>query len=292
MISKRQLLESHPCFSEGAHGRFGRLHLPVAPLCNVQCRYCVKKYDCANESRPGITSRLLTKEEAVGRVETLIDRKTNLSVIGIAGPGDSIFNEDTFVVCREINARFPELILCISTNGLLLSDRIDAIKEAGISSITITINAVLTETAQSIYSWVDYDGVRMRGSAGAEFLLKRQYEGLRAAVEYGFMVKVNTVLIPGINGREIPLIANRAAAAGAEIMNIMPLIPQGEFSDQRRPAHWELLEIRAACAQYLPQMGHCVQCRSDACGLIGEDVDVELEMLMAGLGVDYDAVVM
>ncbi|MBF0568354.1 MAG: radical SAM protein [Nitrospirae bacterium] len=291
MLSKRILLDNHPCFSEGAHGRFGRLHLPVAPLCNVQCRYCVKKFDCANESRPAITSRLLSREEAVGRVETLVDRSTNLSVIGIAGPGDSIFNEATLPVCKEISARFPELILCISTNGLLLADRIEAIKEAGISSITITINAITAATAARIYSWVDYEGERLRGIEGAALLLQKQYDGLRAAVESGYAVKVNTVFMPGINDKEIPLIAHRVAAEGAEIMNIMPVIPQGEFSWLRRPGHREIFEIRAACSLYLTQMSHCVQCRSDACGLIGEDTDAELEMLMAGLGVDYDAVV-
>ncbi|MBF0554849.1 MAG: radical SAM protein [Nitrospirae bacterium] len=291
MLSKRILLDNHPCFSEEAHGRYGRLHLPVAPLCNVQCRYCVKKFDCANESRPAITSRLLNKEEAVGRVETLVDRTTNLSVIGIAGPGDSIFNETSLEVCKEISARFPELILCISTNGLLLADRIDDIKEAGISSITITINAVTAATAAQIYSWVNYEGMRLWGIEGAALLLQKQYEGLRAAVSYGYAVKINTVFMPGINDKEIPLIARRAATEGAEIMNIMPVIPQGEFSWLRRPGHREIFEIRAACSEYLAQMSHCVQCRSDACGLIGEDIDVELEMLMAGLGVDYDAVV-
>ncbi|MBF0457775.1 MAG: radical SAM protein [Nitrospirae bacterium] len=291
MISKKILLESHPCFSEGAHGRYGRLHLPVAPMCNVQCRYCVKKFDCANESRPAITSRLLSEEEAVGRVETLIERKTNLSVVGIAGPGDSLFNEATLPVCKEISSRFPELILCISTNGLLLADRIDAVKEAGISSITITINAVTADAAAQIYSWVNYEGRKLTGIEGAALLLEKQYEGLKAAVSQGYAVKVNTVLMPGINDGEVPLIAHIAAIYGAEIMNVMPLIPQGGFSHIRKPGHREIVEMRAACAEYLPQMGHCVQCRSDACGLIGEDVDVELEMLMAGLGVDYDAVV-
>ncbi|MBF0465073.1 MAG: radical SAM protein [Nitrospirae bacterium] len=291
MINKRMLLESHPCFSLAAHGKFGRLHLPVAPLCNVQCRYCVKKFDCANESRPAITSRLLSKDEAVERVEVLIDRKTNLSVIGIAGPGDSIFNETTLEVCKEISSRFPELILCISTNGLLLADRIEDLKEAGISSITITINAATAHTAQKIYSWVNYKGRKLSGVEGAELLLQKQYDGLKAATNYGFAVKINTVLMPEVNDKEITTIALRAARYGAEIMNVMPLIPQGEFSHLRIPKHSEIVDIRAECAYYLPQMGHCVQCRSDACGLIGEDVDVELEMLMAGLGVDYDAVV-
>src|SRR5664279_3378692 len=64
----RNILKSHPCFSKEAHTRFGRIHLPVAPACNIQCRYCIRKYDCANESRPGITSRVMTPYEALDRV--------------------------------------------------------------------------------------------------------------------------------------------------------------------------------------------------------------------------------
>ncbi len=46
----------HPCFNESAKGTCGRVHLPVAPECNIKCNYCNRKYDCVNESRPGVTS--------------------------------------------------------------------------------------------------------------------------------------------------------------------------------------------------------------------------------------------
>jgi hypothetical protein len=40
---KRNRMKSPPCFSEEAQGRPGRIHLPVAMVCNIQCRYCTRK---------------------------------------------------------------------------------------------------------------------------------------------------------------------------------------------------------------------------------------------------------
>ena len=56
---------NHPCFSKDAHKKYGRVHLPVAPRCNIQCNFCNRKYDCMNESRPGVTSAVLTPQQAL-----------------------------------------------------------------------------------------------------------------------------------------------------------------------------------------------------------------------------------
>jgi len=53
-------LSRHPCFNGAVKGSYGRVHLPVAPRCNIRCNYCNRKYDCVNESRPGVTSALLS----------------------------------------------------------------------------------------------------------------------------------------------------------------------------------------------------------------------------------------
>jgi len=39
-------VSKHPCFREEARGVCGRVHLPVAPQCNVKCNYCDRRYDC------------------------------------------------------------------------------------------------------------------------------------------------------------------------------------------------------------------------------------------------------
>ncbi|MBB4577305.1 hypothetical protein GGI59_005559 [Rhizobium lentis] len=57
-------IKNHPCYSEEAHHYFARMHVAVAPACNIQCNYCNRKYDCANESRPGVVSEKLTPDQA------------------------------------------------------------------------------------------------------------------------------------------------------------------------------------------------------------------------------------
>ena len=285
--SYKGLIKAHPCFSEEAHHLFGRVHLPVAPACNIQCRYCVRKFDCANESRPGITSRILTPDEAVERTRALVERSDRLSVVGIAGPGDPLVNAPTYVTLRQINWEYPDLTLCVSTNGLLLPDRLEQLMSSGVRSLTVTINAVTPETAENVYSWVVYQGRRYEGRAAAELLLTKQWRGLEMAIDAGLIVKVNTVFIPGVNDHEIPLIGKRAGKLGVDIMNILPLIPQAEFAHLTRPSHVELGRLREQCRPFIKQMTHCKQCRADACGILGEDKDMELETLMARIGEEY-----
>lgn len=282
-----KIMKTHPCFLETAHTKFARVHLPVAPACNIQCKYCVRKYDCANESKPGITSTVLTSPEAIERVRILMDRNDCITVIGIAGPGDPLANESTFEVLRSINREFPDLTLCVSTNGLLLTERLKDLLESGVRSLTVTINAIIPETAEKIYSHVFYQGRRHYGVRAAEQLLCNQWEGLGKAKEAGLIVKVNSVFIPGVNGSDLPLIALYAGKKGADIMNIIPLIPRAEMSHVQRPSHEALKTMRKKCGGYIPQMTHCKQCRADAFGILGEDRDMEMEVLNARIGEEY-----
>jgi nitrogen fixation protein NifB len=282
------IVQKHPCFSKEAHLRFGRIHLPVAPACNIQCKYCRREYDCAHESRPGVTSTVLTPEEAIDRVRSLVERNERLSVVGIAGPGDPLANEETFETFRLISREFPDLILCASTNGLYLADRLEDLMKSGVRSITITINAAIPKTAEKIYSWVSYRGKRYTGREAAELLYAHQWRGLFNAVDAGLAVKVNTVLIPGVNDADIPVIARLAGTSGADLMNILPLIPQAEFSFMERPNREMIASVRRECSPYMEQMTHCRQCRADACGTLGEDKDMELEVLAARIGEEYE----
>ena len=120
--NERKSIQGHPCFG-GNHQKNGRMHLAVAPRCNIKCGYCSRKHDCANESRPGVTSRILTPDEALIKVREVMASELLgpiIKVIGIAGPGDPLANEETFETFRLIGAEFPHLIKCLSTNGLLL----------------------------------------------------------------------------------------------------------------------------------------------------------------------------
>jgi nitrogen fixation protein NifB len=230
---------------------------------------------------------VLTPDEAVDRTRALVDRSDILSVVGIAGPGDPLLNAPTYVTMRKIHWEYPDMTLCISTNGLLLTDRLEQLIASGVRSLTVTINAVTPETAEKIYSWIIYRGRRYEGREAAGLLLAKQWQGLANAIESGLIVKVNTVFIPGVNDVELPFIAEKAGRLGADLMNILPLIPQAEFAHLELPSHKKITMMREKCRPFISQMTHCKQCRADACGILGEDKDMELESLMARIGEEY-----
>jgi len=265
-------IQGHPCFG-GDSSKNGRIHLAVAPRCNIKCNYCTRRHDCANESRPGVASRILTPAEALERVREVRSSPVLgpiIKVVGIAGPGDPLANDESFETFEMIRAAFPELISCLSTNGLMLPESMGRLARLGLRGLTITINAVDPRVGGRIYSRVEFKGRTLRGEEGSGLLIRNQLDGLRMAAEYGMAVKVNTVLIPGINDREVEKVAREVRQRGATIMNIMPLIPQAEFAGLRSPTTEELAAVRDANQHILGQFRHCSQCRADAVGLIGQ----------------------
>jgi nitrogen fixation protein NifB len=253
------------------------VHLPVAPGCNIKCGFCDRRFDCVNESRPGVTSRVLSPIEALERVRLVASHPTVgpvLRVVGIAGPGDPLANDNTLETFRLIKREFPHLMLCMSTNGLMLPDSVKDLHELGVNHVTVTVNALSPETGAKIYQWVRYKGQRIEGEDAAAILLERQLDGIEAAAAAGMLVKVNSVYIPGVNDHETLPLAVAARRLGATIMNIMPIIPQGIFRDHERPSDLVMDLVRDQAESILSQARHCKQCRADAAGLLGQDLDL------------------
>jgi len=174
----------HPCFNAKVKGRFGRVHLPVAPKCNIKCNYCDRKYDCVNESRPGVTSTVLSPEQAGVYMEKVLAKEPRITVAGIAGPGDPFANgEETMATMRLIRERFPHMILCLASNGMAIGPYIDELAELNVSHVTITVNAVDPAIGEKIYSWVRDGKVLHRGRAAAELLLARQLAAIEKLTE-------------------------------------------------------------------------------------------------------------
>src|SRR5574344_526340 len=135
-LTRENKIEEHPCFNKDVMHTNARVHLPVAPKCNIQCNYCNRKYDCINESRPGVTSSMLTPTQAVEYLRTLNSVMENLKVIGIAGPGDPFANPiETMETLRQCHQAFPDKIFCLSTNGLELEPYIDEIADLGVTHV-------------------------------------------------------------------------------------------------------------------------------------------------------------
>lgn len=269
----------HPCFNKEAAGECGRVHLPVAPKCNVHCKYCNRKYDCVNESRPGVTSSVLSPEQAVKYMDEVLEREPRITVVGIAGPGDPMANSyETLTTMRLINEHYPHMLFCLSSNGLNLPEHVDELAELGVTHVTITMNAVDPEIVAKCYHFVRDGKIVYRGEQGAKLLLERQLEAINLLKEHDILVKINTIVIPGVNDEHIGEIAKTVGELGADIHNLMPLFPnQGTaFADVPEPSHEMMHMLRATAGMHLPQMTHCKRCRADAVGLLCHDKSKEL----------------
>lgn len=266
------LVKKHPCFNGEAHFNYGRIHLPVSPTCNIQCKFCKRSLN-KTENRPGVASKILKPADSLELVDKALRLCPEITVVGIAGPGDTLATPAALETFELLDRKYPDLIKCISTNGLMLCEYAERIAGAGIKTISVTVNAVDPEILQEICTGIFCKGEYFEGREGAVRLIAAQIAGIKKISSLGVTVKVNTVLIPALNYEHIEEIAKVVYEAGASVMNIIPLIPQNEMIGFRAPDCNELNNARQAAEKYLQVFRHCQQCRADACGIPGKGKD-------------------
>lgn len=268
---------THPCYNCGAHN-YARMHLPVAPKCNISCNYCLRKFDCPNESRPGVTTNVLNPVEAFNKYVEVKKKVPNLAVVGIAGPGDALANfEETKKSLEMIKEYDPDVTFCLSTNGLMLPQYANDLIELGVSHVTVTMNAVDPKIGAQVYKYVDYMGIKYYGEAAAAILMSNQLAGIKMLTSKGIICKVNIVMLKGINDHHIPEVVAKVKELGGTITNIMQLIPVKGSAFENLPlvSNKEIMEMRKQCGETMKQMYHCRQCRADAIGTLDKDVSIE-----------------
>jgi nitrogen fixation protein NifB len=276
-------LTQHPCFNSDARHTTGRIHLPVAPQCNIQCNYCDRKFDCMNESRPGVTSAVLAPKQALAYLDKVLLRVPQLKVVGIAGPGDPFATPDeTLETLRLVREKYPEMLLCVASNGLNTAPYAEDLARLQVSHVTITVNTIDPLIGAKFYSWVRDRKKIYRGEEGARVLLERQLASIHALKAAGVTLKINTILVPGINDHHVEVVAEEMRSLGADVMNCIPLFPVANtpFADKEELPLSEVKKIREHVAEIIPQMEHCTRCRADAVGLLGADQSHELVSLM------------
>jgi nitrogen fixation protein NifB len=220
--------------------------------------------------------------QSVHYLKSLSGKIPNISVIGIAGPGDPFANpEETIQTLKMLKQEFPDKICCLSTNGLDLFPYIDEIAGNGVSHVTITINSVRPETLATIYRWVRYNKRVYRGEEAANILLEQQVKSIVKLKEKGITVKINTVICPGVNDCQAEEIAREVAAMGADTMNCLPLYPTENtgFESLAEPSKEMMKRIKIAISPYIRPMAHCARCRADAAGLLGQDSAEAMNMI-------------
>jgi nitrogen fixation protein NifB len=278
-------LDNHPCFNRNVCHKVGRVHLPIAPQCNIQCNYCNRKYDCVNESRPGVTSTILSPGQALAYLEGVFDMRDDITVVGIAGPGDPMANvPETLETLRLVREKYPNIILCLSTNGLGLTEEIVAeLARLQVSHVTITINAVDPEIAGKVYAWARFNKHIYRGVEAGKLMIERQLAALKMIKAHGMIAKVNSIVIPGVNDKHLPVLARTLAEMGADLMNCIPLLPVAgtAFEALVEPDAKMRFRVRMECGEHVNQMTHCARCRADAVGKLGEAMQDDLMALLS-----------
>lgn len=262
---------NHPCFFAESRGRYGRIHLPVAPSCNIHCAYCRREYGCIHENRPGVTNGVISPEEAVERLEQALTKMPHISVAGIAGPGDAFCDPDlTLQTFELIRRRYSDIALCVSSNGLNAKDHIEQLRELNVRFITITVNAIDPALGARIYKMINHKGIALKGEPAARTLIATQLETIALLKAKKFTVKVNSVVVAGINDHHMLFLAKQMGRLGVDLMNLVPLIPLPgtEMKDMRPPSPAKIRQLREKAGIYVPQMHHCTRCRSDAAGLL------------------------
>lgn len=265
-VIKERVAENHPCF--GFARNKGRIHLPVCPGCNIECNFCNRTIN-TTENRPGVTSDILSPKEALDALSRALEICPDITVAGIAGPGDTLASNGAVETFKLIGEKYPGILKCMSTNGLLLNERAEELIALGIDTLTVTVNAVDPLIQAQIVSKIYYHGKVYTGVEAAEILIHNQLEGIKKVAAAGITVKVNTVLITEINKNHIPEIAKAVSEAGASMYNIIPLIPQHKFKDFEEPTCVDIDKTRTLAGKYIDVFRHCQRCRADAVGVPG-----------------------
>ena len=154
----------------------------MTDLCNYRCRYCMP----AEGVEKGPHGSILTVEELVEIGEAAV--KLGVRKIRLTG-GEPLVRRGILDICRGLRA-IPELKeLCLTTNGSLLPELAQPLREAGVDRLNISLDTLKPERFQEITRLGTLDEVM---------------KGIRAAEDAGFQnLKLDTVLMGGVNDDEI-----------------------------------------------------------------------------------------
>lgn len=188
------------------------LRLSVTDRCNLRCQYCMPE----EEYRWLPKDSLLSFEE----ITRVVDQFTRLGVdkVRLTG-GEPLLRRQLPVLINELSQRPALRDIALTTNGVLLAQNAQALKDAGLHRVTISLDSLNPETFQLLTRRDDID---------------RVHEGLRAAREVGFTnTKIDTVAINGVNDNEFADLIDFGRSADAEVRFI-------EYMDVGGATRWRM----------------------------------------------------
>ena len=171
------------------------LRISVTDRCNMRCRYCMPREHFDNNHTYLPKSDILSFEEIVHVVESLLP--SGLRKVRLTG-GEPLIRKDLHKLIQQLRALSPELDIALTTNAHLLSNSIELLKQAGISRITVSLDAVDTDVYQAMGDTTSTPDTVL--------------VSIDKSLALGIPVKVNTVVQKGINEHQIiPLITQMSS---------------------------------------------------------------------------------
>ena len=199
-----------PVRVKDAYGRpLNNLRLAVTNECNYRCIFCHLEGDPLGEpARPGRLPPIVTPREygIVARAASLL----GIDSFKITG-GEPLIRRDIVDIVGELSGNAPGSDISMTTNGYMLSRLAAGLAEAGLKRVNISIHSLDEEKYRFI-----------TGVKGLSMAL----EGLRAAQDQGFKLKINMVVLKGVNEGEVFEVAKLAHSSGA-VLQLIELHPVG-----------------------------------------------------------------
>jgi cyclic pyranopterin phosphate synthase len=191
------------------------LRLSVTDRCNLRCAYCMPEREYVWLPRESIL-----RFEEIGRlVEVFAD--LGVDRIRLTG-GEPLVRQDLPELVRllALNGRLRDLAM--TTNGVLLREHARALRNAGLRRLTVSLDTLRRDRFERLARIDAFERVR---------------EGIEAAVEAGFSpLKIDTVVIRGVNDDEIVPLLEQARRWGAEIRFI-------EYMDVGGATNWSREQV-------------------------------------------------
>ena len=207
--------------------RLGRnityLRISVTDKCNLRCRYCMPEDGVCKKNH----TDMLTEDEIILAVEAAAS--LGIRKIRITG-GEPLVKKNIVSICRRTAAVDGIEEVCLTTNGILLPQLAQDLKEAGVKRVNLSLDTLDEEK----YTYITRIGK-----------LEAFRAGLDAAFAAGFeKIKVNAVLIGGFNDDEIVPLANltRKYPLDMRFIELMPILDSDEFGEQAYVPYSRVLE--------------------------------------------------
>lgn len=198
------------------------IRISLTESCNLKCIYCLpESFKCQDVNKNGV----LTKENIFDIVE--IAQKLNIKKVRLTG-GEPLLRDDIVEIIKGIKEIGIEKIY-ITTNGILLFEKLEMLKKAGLTGINISLDSLDQEQFKSITRGGD---------------LGRVLNGLKKALDYNIEVKVNSVIIKGINENAIENLVKLTEKNRIDIrfIELMPIGEGKKFIGASNKAIYRFLE--------------------------------------------------